>query len=138
MTVLTEDQQKLFRAVSDRLKAFPDSHYQGHWYWDGWGELTTLEGIRAAGMPLSPLEMAECGTVACDAGHTVLAALDLGMKVDETKEIELEAEWLLGLGSFDTGHLFSGSAAKESVYEWVAEAADTGELPGWRVERTMA
>ena len=37
------------------------------------------------------------------------------------------------VGPSDTNHLFSGVAVEESVYEWVAEAADTGEVPVWRV-----
>ena len=81
--------------------------------------------------------MIECDTVACVAGHTVLAAAELGMKVDETGEIELEAAWLLGLGPRDGGRLFLGMAVEESVRKWVAEAADTGELPEWSVQRLI-
>ena len=131
---LTPVQKMLYREVSERLERHPETHHQGAWYDHAatGEEYESLGEIRERGGPLLLDDMEMCGTTACVAGHTVLAALDLGIEMDPDKSIGDEAARLLGLSVLTP--LFSGSASEVAVREWMAEAAGTGEMPDWMVK----
>ena len=63
MTVLTEEQWRLYREMSDWLDDHPDTHDQSRWYWrPATGEeCTTLSEIERRNGPLAPPSMEDCG-----------------------------------------------------------------------------
>ena len=146
MSTLTEDQRKLCLEVADRLDAWPETHSQHDWYdhytWgreamDGSDLCTTLYGTPHPGRTavVDLLDMAECGTTACLAGHALIAAHDLGMLHDDDPGrssnrygIADSAARLLGLSNVDPGW-FDADVDEADVRWAVRTAADTGRWP---------
>ena len=133
------DTHRLVQEVSRRIEAEPSTFDQGAWLarTDQWGEPADeyrpwvtddhFEGLSTA-------DMVACGTVACVAGHTVLAALDLGMIEvgDLTWSIHATAWGLLFPEEPDDSPryaLFSGGADPDGVRQVLRESAEQGEWP---------
>ena len=133
--MLTEQQHKIVRRVQERLERFPETHDQDVWY-RGPTKFSDdlMNAVRGRGsfegLAIDGQDMLDCGTKACLAGHTVLAAIELGVEVPDTPDIATAATDLLGL----SGHvslrrrLFSHTHTEAGIRQRVAEAAETG---GW-------
>ena len=142
MTPMTEEQHKVVRRVLERLEQFPETYNQQLWYGGGRdhlreSSLTALlpggdqvlnddevEALRAK-LVIDVAQMSECGTAACIAGHTILAAYELGIPLLEDSWMFSDvAKALLGVDEHQADSLFAGG--ENNARNWVATAAETG------------
>ena len=151
MQQLTEEQVKLVGAVLDRITAFPKSWDQQWWYhlrktrrrprgpcWSFLSDLVTSSGEVREHTVVDPMAMVECGTTACVAGHTVLAAIELGIAAPSgatpRDAISHRASDLLGLPFEARGRMFAGQADKRNIKRFLRDAQRTGK---WGDGRTI-
>ena len=142
MQQLTEEQVKLVGAVLDRITAFPKSWDQQWWYLrksrhsprgvhlSYHTDLVAPTGELRERTVVDPMAMQECGTTACVAGHTVLAAIELGIATPPgalADDIASRAAYLLGLPRNVQRRLFAGYADKRNIKRFLRDAQRTGE-----------
>ena len=125
---LTSEQHNLVVRLDKRLTTFPEHHWQGSYFYPGnlAARQTREERNRVFGH-LS-IEMWDCGTSACLAGHAILAAD--GWAAYHNSRAPLDpgdiAKDLLGLSYNQADTLFAPAVTEASVRRVVSLAAETG------------
>lgn len=131
---MTDTQHKIVKRVAERMKSHPEAHCQEYWYLDPahssapmWD---TVHGEYNSRLVINVGEMADCGSVACSAGHIVLAALELGLPLRINPaargEIDVIARRLVGLPAEQAERLFSAKS-DEFARRVIAAAAESGD-----------
>ena len=131
---MTDTQHKIVGRVAERMASHPETHCQEFWYFDPAHDFApmwdTVHGEYNSRLVIDVGEMADCGTVACSAGHIIPAALELGLPVkinsDTQGEADVIARRLVGLSAEQAERLFSAKS-DEVVRHVIAAAAESGD-----------
>ena len=141
--MIDDTQHKIVKRVHERITQFPDTHAQSEWFVTremveaeepelGADYLQSLVEGHFSYTPVVDVElMNSCGTVACVAGHAMLAAYELGIEypLRSTAPVPKQAACLMGL-SVDEGEALFHWADEDEALLAVSRAADRGTWVG--------
>ena len=135
---MTNEQLKVGKRVLERIDEFPTTHNQAQWHWaspeilrdHGGVQISPLTGAIPA---IAAVDMHECGTVACLAGHTILSAYELGIPIPLERDAtdnppEEVAGELLGMDEDQAEALFFNEPYEYTARDYLAAAVERG---GW-------
>ena len=150
------DVRKIAVEVRDRITGWPETHNQGRWLAQREEPIIVRDPARAEAMLGQPAAVwAECGTVACLAGHiTAVVAADYPEHLryhinlfpgsitpfpgssPSRVDIWSTAESVMGMKADEAAPMFSMNVSREEVLSWL-ELVAAGEEPTRAVKKAL-
>ena len=132
---LAPEQCLVLRRVHARLSAFPETHSQDFWYCGPRRTGGSRGLVRAAhgcsqpkdDISVDAAEMSERAITSCLSGHAVMAAMELGIEMPQTRDQQRLGALLMGLAR--GSRLFEGDTPSDEVRRSVEMAAADGRWP---------